>query len=65
MSTFLDGISTYTSTFSPAWDTIWVSNQNAGPAAVFPFNYTAIAPLGTMSVQDAANQAQAAWSAAF
>ncbi len=64
-STFLDGISTYTSTFSPAWDTIWVSNQNAGPAAVFPFNYTAIAPLGTMSVQDAANQAQAAWSAAF
>lgn len=64
-SAFLDGISTYTSTFSPAWDTIWVSNQNAGPAAVFPFNYTAISPLGTMSPQDAANEAQAAWSAAF
>lgn len=64
-SAFLDGISAYTSTFSPAWDTIWVSNQNAGPAAVFPFNYTAISPLGTMTPQDAANEAQAAWSAAF
>jgi raffinose/stachyose/melibiose transport system substrate-binding protein len=64
-SEFLDGIADYTATFSPAWDTIWVSNQDAGPAAVFPFNYPAIAPLGTMTVQQAADEAQTAWSAAF
>ncbi|KZE89115.1 ABC transporter substrate-binding protein [Microbacterium sp. TNHR37B] len=64
-SDFLTGIADYTATFSPAWDTIWVSNQDAGPAAVFPFNYPAIAPLGTMTVPQAAQEAQSAWSAAF
>jgi len=64
-SEFLDGIAEYTKTFSPAWDTIWVSNQDAGPAAGFPFNYPAIAPLGTSTVEQAAQEAQDAWSAAF
>ena len=62
-SPFLESIASYTETFSPAWDTIWVPNVDAGPAALFPFNYTAISPLGTMSVEDAAAAAQDDWDA--
>lgn len=62
-SAFLQSIEKYTKTFSPAWDTVWTPNSKAGQAAVFPFNYTAISPLGTASPDAAAKAAQAAWTA--
>ncbi|THG32661.1 extracellular solute-binding protein [Glaciibacter flavus] len=62
-SEFLKGIEKYTSTFSPAWDTVWRANPDAGQAAVFPFNYPAISPLGGKSAADAAAEAQSAWKA--
>lgn len=62
---FLDSIAEYTSTFSPAWDTQWTGNPNSGPAAGFPFNYTAIAPLGTSTPTEAAESAEKDWLAGF
>jgi raffinose/stachyose/melibiose transport system substrate-binding protein len=62
-SAFLTSIKDYTSTFSPAWDTVWVPNSNAGQAATFPFNYPGIAPLGTGTVAQAASDSQSAWEA--
>lgn len=62
-SDFLKSIEPYTSTFSPAWDTVWRANPDAGQAAVFPFNYPAIAPLGGKNATDAANEAETAWQA--
>lgn len=62
-SDFLTGIEPYTSTFSPAWDTVWRPNPDAGQAAVFPFNYPGIAPLGSGSVEEAAKESQTAWTA--
>jgi len=62
---FLDSIAVYTSTFSPAWDTQWTGNPNAGPNAGFPFNYPAIAPLGTSTPAEAAEIAEKDWAAGF
>jgi len=62
---FLDSIAQYTETFASAWDQIWVANNAAGQDAVFPFNYPALAPLGSSTFQQAADSAQTAWSAAF
>ena len=62
-SPFLTSIQKYTTTFSPAWDTIWVANSKAGPKASFPFNYPGIAPLGSGTAAQAAEQAQADWAA--
>lgn len=65
LSSFLTSIAKYTSTFEPAWDTIWTANSKAGPAAVFPFNYPAIAPMGTDTPLQAAQAAQKDWAAGF
>jgi len=62
---FLDAISSYTSTFQPAWDMVWTPNNKAGTAAVVPFDYTALTPLGTSTASQAAQSAQAAWAAGF
>ena len=62
---FLDSISNYTSTFSPAWDTIWTANAKAGAAATFPFNYPGISPMGSGSASSAAAASQSDWAAGF
>lgn len=62
-SSFLQSIDQYTKTFSPAWDTLWTSNSKAGQAAVFPFNYPAVSPLGTDTADEAAKASQSAWTA--
>jgi raffinose/stachyose/melibiose transport system substrate-binding protein len=62
-SAFLTSIAPYTKTFSPAWDTVFVSNPKAGAKAAFPFNYQGLAPLGTESVSQAAAQSQQDWVA--
>jgi len=62
---FLDAIAPYTTNFGPAWEQVWVPNKNAGQDAVYPFNYMALAPLGTSTAAQAAAAAQTAWSAAF
>lgn len=64
-SSFLKGISQYTGTFSPAWDTIWIANTNSGPAATFPFNYAGISPIGSGTVAGAAQAAEKDWLAGF
>ncbi|MBN9141200.1 MAG: extracellular solute-binding protein [Micrococcales bacterium] len=63
-SDFLQGLEQYTATFTPAWDTLWTVNVDAGQAAINPFNYPAIAPMGTLTPQEAAEAAQADWAAA-
>lgn len=63
LSGFLASIKDYTSTFSPAWDTVWVPNPKAGQAAIFPFNYPGVAPLGPDTVAKAAADSQSAWEA--
>lgn len=62
---FLKSISQYTETYQPAWDQVWIANNKAGDDAVYPFNYPALSPLGTKTAQDAATDAENAWSAAF
>jgi raffinose/stachyose/melibiose transport system substrate-binding protein len=62
-SDFLTSIAPYTKTFSPAWDTIFVSNPKAGAAAQFPFNYQSVAPLGDSSVEQAAEKSEQDWAA--
>jgi raffinose/stachyose/melibiose transport system substrate-binding protein len=64
-SEFLKSIQGYTKTFSPAWDTVFVSNPKAGQAAAFPFNYVGLAPLGAGTPEQAAAQAQKDWAAGF
>jgi raffinose/stachyose/melibiose transport system substrate-binding protein len=64
VSDFLKGLEQYTTTFTPAWDTIWTPNVNAGQGAANPFNYPAIAPMGTLTPEQAADAAQADWAAA-
>lgn len=61
---FLTSIAPFTENFEPAWDGVWVVNPNAGPAAILAFNYAGIAPLGTGTAQQAAEQAQVDWDAA-
>lgn len=63
-SDFLKGLEQYTGTFNPAWDIVWTINVNAGQAAVFPWNYAAISPMGTLTPQQAAEASQADWAAA-
>jgi raffinose/stachyose/melibiose transport system substrate-binding protein len=62
---FLDSISAYTKTFSPAWDTVFITNPKAGSKAAFPFDYVDVAPLGRAAPQQAAAQAEKDWSNAF
>jgi len=62
---FLDSIAQYTSPFQPAWDVIWTANNDAGDAAIFPYNYPAVAPMGKSTPQQAAAAAQQAWASAF
>ncbi|WP_374009101.1 ABC transporter substrate-binding protein [Leifsonia sp. LS-T14] len=63
-SAFLQSIGEYTKSYQPAWDQIWFANNKAGQDAVFPFNYPALAPLGSATPEQAAQAAQKAWSAA-
>ncbi len=60
---FYSSISQYTSTFEPAWDTIWIANTKAGPAAQFPFNWQGLKPMGTQDAQGAADAAEHDWEA--
>ncbi len=64
-SAFLKSIEPYTSTYQPAWDVVWIANNKAGEDAVYPFNYPALAPLGSSTADEAAQSAQNAWKAAF
>jgi hypothetical protein len=64
-SDFLKSLDSYTKTFSPAWDTVFVSNPKAGNAAAFPFNYVAVAPLGGSAPDQAAAESQKDWAAGF
>ncbi len=64
-SAFLNSISGYTKTFSPAWDTIFVANPKAGSKAAFPFDYVDVAPVGQSTPQQAAAQAEKDWAAGF
>ena len=60
---FYTSIQQYTKTFLPAWDTIWITNAKAGPAASVPFNWAGIAPMGGADAQGAADAAQHDWQA--
>jgi raffinose/stachyose/melibiose transport system substrate-binding protein len=60
---FYTDIAQYTSTFQPAWDTIWIPNTKAGPAAQNPFNWAGIAPMGKSDAQGAADASQKDWQA--
>src|SRR6478735_630159 len=60
---FYDTISDATSTFQPAWDTIWIANTKAGPAASVPFNWAGVKPMGTTDAAGAAAAAQKDWEA--
>ncbi|MGO1316600.1 MAG: ABC transporter substrate-binding protein [Cellulomonadaceae bacterium] len=62
-SAFLEGISDYTKDFGLAWEQVWTGNPKAGQAALFPFNYPALTPLGTMDARQAAEAAQKDWAA--
>jgi raffinose/stachyose/melibiose transport system substrate-binding protein len=62
---FFDSIAGYTAEFRPLWEVFWIPNNDSGEAAQYPFNYPAIAPLGTQSAADAAKAAQEAWAAGF
>ncbi len=64
-SAFLNSISRYTKTFSPAWDTVFIANPKAGSKAGFPFDYVDVAPVGGDTPQQAAAAAEKDWSAAF
>ena len=60
---FYAEIAKYTSTFEPAWDTLWIADTKAGPAAQLPFNWAGIAPMGSSDAQGAANASQKDWQA--
>lgn len=62
-NSFYASIAKYTSTFIPAWDTVWIPNAKAGPAASVPFNWAGIAPMGSSNVAGAASAAESAWQA--
>lgn len=64
-TSFLSSIADYTKTYQPAWDQVWIANNKAGEDAVYPFNYPALSPLGTKTADQAATDAQTAWSAGF
>jgi len=58
---FYTGIAKYTSSFEPAWDTIWIANTKAGQNASVPFNWAGLAPMGSGNAQGAANASQKDW----
>lgn len=60
---FYTSIADSTAQFSPAWDTIWIPNTKAGPAASVPFNWAGVAPLGSLDAKAAAAAAQKDWMA--
>jgi raffinose/stachyose/melibiose transport system substrate-binding protein len=60
---FLDSIGQYTSTFEPAWDQTWTASNKAGNAALFPYDYPDVSPMGTKDAAAAAQAAQTAWAA--
>lgn len=60
---FYSELTQYTSTFQPAWDTIWIANTKAGPAAQLPFNWAGIAPMGSSDAKGAADASQKDWQA--
>jgi raffinose/stachyose/melibiose transport system substrate-binding protein len=60
---FYAEIAKYTSTFEPAWDTLWIADTKAGPAAQLPFNWAGIAPMGSSDAQGAADASQKDWQA--
>ena len=62
-SKFLKSLEAYTKTFSPAWDTVFIVNPKAGSAAQYPFNYGAVAPLGSSNSAQAAALSQKDWAA--
>lgn len=64
-SAFLDSISQYTKTFSPAWDTVFVANPKAGAKATYPFDYVDVRPLGGKTPAQAAAVSEHDWAAAF
>jgi raffinose/stachyose/melibiose transport system substrate-binding protein len=60
---FYDTIADATSTFQPAWDTIWIANTKAGPAAAVPFNWAGVKPMGGSDAAGAAAAAEKDWEA--
>ena len=60
---FYTGIAANVAQFSPAWDTIWIVNPQAGPAAAVPFNWAGVAPMGSGDATAAATAAQTDWAA--
>ncbi len=60
---FYSQLTQYTSTFQPAWDTIWIANTTAGPAAQLPFNWAGIAPMGSSDAKGAADASEKDWQA--
>jgi raffinose/stachyose/melibiose transport system substrate-binding protein len=64
-SKFLKSLESYTKTFSPAWDTVFIVNPKAGAAAQYPFNYGAVKPLGSSAPAEAAALSQKDWTAGF
>ncbi|KHK96052.1 hypothetical protein LK09_17030 [Microbacterium mangrovi] len=60
---FYASIQPYTKTFLPAWDTIWITNAKAGPAASVPWNWAGISPMGSSDAKGAADAAQKDWQA--
>lgn len=60
---FYASIQPYTKKFLPAWDTIWIANTKAGPAASVPFNWAGVAPMGSSNAQGAADAAEHDWQA--
>lgn len=64
-SAFYKSISPYIKTFQSGWAHHWFPNNDAGQAAVYPFNYPGLKPIGSGTPQQAAAAAQKAWAAAF
>lgn len=60
---FYTSIADSTATFMPAWDTVWIANTKAGPAASVPFNWAGLAPMGSADAAGAAAAAQKDWTA--
>lgn len=64
-SAFYKSIAPYIKTFQSGWAHHWFPNNDAGQAAVYPFNYPGLKPIGSGSPEQAAAAAQKAWAAAF
>jgi len=60
---FYSSIADYTSTFQPAWDTIWIPDTKAGPNAQVPWNWAGLKPMGNLDVQAAADASEKDWEA--